>query len=198
MVTGEQSKDGVNHVQGLLDLVRGWDASCSAGADLGHPAPGINGNINVDGGAATRSAQVYAKSHPSFWSSIEEGIRPLVQCIAKRRGWVTYTSCEGHPAYGGTEIRVRHVGILPRTGGEAAEISDALAKAVLAAETVQAQAAVVRCRKVPVTFETGETIGLDLVFECDDSSWEAYRAACDVLQSAVIRSLDENGVATGR
>jgi uncharacterized protein len=96
-----------------------WDDPC-------HPANQTSaavrwsphGNRNTSGRPADYFSPVLTPHEDGFWEAVEPGVRELVELIIGR-GWVTYTSCEGH-AYPGADLEPaeRSVGLLPRNRAE--------------------------------------------------------------------------------
>jgi uncharacterized protein DUF4254 len=108
-----------NYVQGLKLFMDTWDGR----ATRAHDGPqvnqfGTNGNINTQGASNCFSSALSTPRDPGFGSYLEPGIRPLVmQCIDSLQ-CITYSSCEGHPSTEDSELRLRHVGIVPRDHDE--------------------------------------------------------------------------------
>jgi uncharacterized protein len=72
------------------------------------------GNINSTGNLGDYRGYMLARHHALFLQSIEPGVRPLISAIIAK-GWITYSSCEGHQYVGFDLTPVeRYVGILPR------------------------------------------------------------------------------------
>ncbi|RMI37522.1 radical SAM protein [Actinomadura harenae] len=84
------------------------------------------GNINTVGLPGVHEADDLDPRHPQWRDGIEPGIFPLVQAITKRWGYITYDSCQGHPATPDAPQRSPSVGILPRDRTEAAVIAAGL------------------------------------------------------------------------
>lgn len=76
------------------------------------------GNINRSG-LAIEGAEAYllSVSHPQFWDSIEKGIKPLVRFFIENKGFITFTSCEGH-LYKNGGFSLRNIGIIMRSEDE--------------------------------------------------------------------------------
>jgi len=113
-----------NHMKGFNDFLASWD-------DPSHPRnrelvtlhETSFGNISQTGNLGDYRGHALSRWHPQFRASIEPGVRDLVLILVERFGYITYTSCDGHP-YPSTTLRPteRHVSLLPRTGSELGEI----------------------------------------------------------------------------
>ncbi len=111
---------GMNSIGDLQSFLESWTekdhpANCAPVAFSRTAA----GNINSTGIPGNYSGPVISKWHPAFFSAIEPGVRELVTLFLQDFGWLTYTSCEGHP-YIGSEIppAERMVGLIPADSRE--------------------------------------------------------------------------------
>jgi len=107
-------------MRGVREFIQQWDAPDVSDTPLRlHSRRSPFGNLNSSGEPGCDEALVLTMRDRSFDGVLEDGVRDLVIAFATRRGWITYTSCEGHK-YPGTsrEPVERHVGLLPRNPTE--------------------------------------------------------------------------------
>lgn len=71
-------------------------------------------SINIHGSPSHDSSVVLTKNEPSFYESIESGVKQLVTLFIEKMNWITYSSCEGHPSYQGVSYKKRNIQLLPR------------------------------------------------------------------------------------
>jgi hypothetical protein len=111
----------------ILNFIKAWDG----GADVVNNVPtqvqaSENGNLNSSGDPMSAVAPVVTKHHPLFFSFVEQGVQALVKKIVIDLNYVTFSSCQGHPAYNAhgewSELRPRGLSILPRHKAELQEI----------------------------------------------------------------------------
>ena len=119
----------INRITGLdiKEFIQNWDNPQSYRNTINHEAKkSIIGNINNTGDPASAAAPVVTRYHPEFFSFVEEGVLDLVKLVIHNLNYITFLSCQGHPAYYANhkliELRPRQVSILPRNEGEAEEI----------------------------------------------------------------------------
>lgn len=111
----------VNAVQGMGAFLRSWLGGEHSLLDATiEPTRAETGNINIAGTAWASESLLLSPTDARFQDFIEPGVRALVGAVIGR-GWISYTSCEGH-AYPDGAADERHVGIVPRNNREAAEI----------------------------------------------------------------------------
>jgi hypothetical protein len=112
----------VNVIEGVGEFLRRWVGSTEA--LLQPPAEQMraeSGNINIAGTNWASQSLLLARSDPGFKSMIEAEVLPLVEAVINR-GWISYTSCEGHSYLDGS-FDERHVGLIPRNQKEREAIS---------------------------------------------------------------------------
>lgn len=82
------------------------------------------GNLNNSGQVGNYDGHALSPLHAQFLQAIEPGVRDMVLFFVQQKGWVTYTSCEGHRYDAQTRLHPveRHVGLLPRTAEEYQQI----------------------------------------------------------------------------
>ena len=121
------------------DFIRRWERGDEAGVQIGSSIPIKPGSY---------SAAVLTPSHPDFFARIEPGIRNLVKLLVSDLGWITYSSCEGHPTQEGRTLMPRHVGVLPRSRTELLQQRAVLYGVAAAANVAIAAGASVAIREV--------------------------------------------------
>jgi len=90
-----------------------------------------SGSISWHESPDNLTAPTLPKWYPEFEKFIEPGARALCSFFVRDCGWITYTSCEGHPGTSASGPRsLRHVGILPRDATEYETIHGFLAASV--------------------------------------------------------------------
>ncbi|WP_042440189.1 radical SAM/SPASM domain-containing protein [Streptacidiphilus albus] len=94
------------------------------------------GNINTMGLPGVHEADDLDPRHPQWHDGLEPGVRPLVRAFAEGWGFVTYDSCQGHPAAPTAAQRPLSVGILPRDRHEYAHVAARLCRLAEDAERV--------------------------------------------------------------
>jgi uncharacterized protein len=181
----------INRMEDVDDFVAAWDLPS-------HPRNRGDiemhrtrfGNINSTGQPGNYFGPALSRWHPRFVEAIEHGVRELVLELTGRRGWISYTSCEGHQ-YGGLDIRPveRYVGLLPRSEVEA--------------QSIQSLVAGIRHAAGPwpkaVSFEASDEIltggsspyrTVDVWFRRHpDASWERYFQSLDAAYGQVLQAL---------
>ncbi|MEV5574487.1 radical SAM protein [Spirillospora sp. NPDC052269] len=111
-----------NQMRDVAAFLRRWDDPFAL-RQRARLRTSVVGNINTVGLPGVHEADDLDPRHPQWRAGIEPGVFPLVQAITERWGYITYDSCQGHPATPNTPQRELSVGILPRDPAEAAEIS---------------------------------------------------------------------------
>lgn len=133
-----------------------WDAKLEAGAAKGSSALVF---------PATFSAAALTPSHPDFLDRIEPGVRDLVRRLVVEMGWITYSSCEGHPARAPRGLMLRHVGLLPRDSTELQRQRHVLYEAAAAVNALNTGRTHLSVRDAILECEGGRTCPvLDIVF----------------------------------
>lgn len=107
-------------MRGVREFIQQWDEPEVTDTPLRpYSRRSPFGNLNSSGEPGCEEALVLTMRDRSFAGVLEDGVRDLVVAFACRRGWITYTSCEGHEYPGtGREPVERHVGLLPRNATE--------------------------------------------------------------------------------
>ena len=146
------------------------------------------GTRNATGEPGAYSAPDLTPSDPHFLEAIERGVRPLVLEIVER-GFVTYTSCEGHryPDEVGLPPVGRSVGVLPRGPAELDVVRrwfDRTIQRLSPDEHVR-----VERHDLVLSDASGRTVPVcDLALVPIDS-WEAFFDAVDAVTAQLLRLL---------
>ena len=92
----------------------------------------VYGNLNNTGQVGNYDGHALSPLHAQFLQAIEPGVRDMVLFFVQQKGWVTYTSCEGHRYDAQTRLHPveRHVGLLPRTTTEYQQIRAFIKEAI--------------------------------------------------------------------
>lgn len=184
-----------------LNVMRDVESFLAAWEDAGHPYNARDvvlrstsfGEVNDTGRPGTDSGKVLTRWHPSFPDALEPGVRELVLLLIERRGWVTYSACEGHP-YEGLDVAPveRVVGLLPRDPAEREAIVGRLAPALARASAGHgAHARPALVAEVLSSKASGARYPvLDLRFvRTPDTGWADYFAAVGPAYAAVLSEL---------
>ena len=109
----------------IPDFIEAWDRGY-ASVDNIQIKRSKEGNLNSLGDPLSSFAPVVTKHHPLFFNFVEEGIQALAKKIVIDFNCITFSSCQGHPAYrthgGFSALRPRGLSILPRNNAELQEI----------------------------------------------------------------------------
>ncbi|GLW58762.1 radical SAM/SPASM domain-containing protein [Kitasatospora phosalacinea] len=124
-----------NQMHDVTAFLNRWDDPTAAR----HPArlhTSPLGNINTVGLPGIHEADDLDPRHPQWRDGIEPAVFPLVQAVTESWGYITYDSCQGHPATPDAPQRELAIGILPRDRTEAAEIAARLCHLAALADAV--------------------------------------------------------------
>lgn len=180
-----------NRLKGYRSLIQGWSRPAGTGRGGGADVRRSPlGHINADGTPECGHAAIYTPREERFVASLEPGVRALVMVLVKDLGWITYTSCEGHPRSETAPMRRRNVGLLPRSQAEREQMTALLASAVEAVS----RAAPVAGAELGVLHHTldteeGPRSCIDLVFYPRARKWADYAADADALQGDLVEVL---------
>jgi hypothetical protein len=194
-----------NILIGLAPFVKEWekrpniiigDDSATSGSDGSMTdsslkiVSGKNGQINIDGTAASPSMTL-PRSHPSFISSLETGVKDLVVLLNDTFDCITYSSCEGH-GDGDILLRGRNVDILPRDREEMGYLSSALGDIIEGARLPNESVDLVLRREI-LTSEIGDHDALDLNFLPLTRSAKAYFDAVGPIYDRLLSAIRSDG-----
>lgn len=114
----------INEATGVGAFLRRWHGIDPALSESpAAPVRSSTGNINVGATEGSSPSVLLAPQDRDFANFIEPGVAPLVHA-AIARGWITYTSCEGH-SYRDGSLDELHVGLLYRDANQCASIAAA-------------------------------------------------------------------------
>jgi hypothetical protein len=186
----------LNRVEGFGPFISRWGTPPASFPDpRGARARSAVGNINDAASPDCNAAQIFVPGDALFVDSLEPGIRPAVLVIVGQLCWITYTSCEGHPAVGEVPLRRRNIGIVPRDEAEASCIVRVLTAAVARAYDVSPPVGVkLEIVTRALDTEDGPRPCIDLVFRPSEMTWDAYRVQCNTLQQLLVAALQEASV----
>lgn len=121
--------DNLNFLTEAQSLPRVWDIPTAANDEIALFRSGAHGNISETGCVDIPESSILTPEHPSFWQTVEKGVRDLVHFLTYRLNCITYSSCQGHHLSHGNGFRRRNVGILCRDGIEFSYLLSALKSA---------------------------------------------------------------------
>lgn len=194
-----------NHALDVRGTIAAWDSkgvSFPGDTLVARLARSPINNLNIDGSVEILRAPSIPHWHPAFHDSIEEGIRPVCLHIAADRGWITYTSCEGHySTIAGVSSSERHVGILPRDGNEFDEIHAFLRAAIVRYQQFAIGETIPVALMLSLLFDnSGAWPAIDVVFVCKRGlDWPTYFEKLDASTRSLLvaaRTLDGPTAAT--
>jgi len=153
------------------------------------------GNLNVGGTIDGATAPTVPEWHPQFETMIEKGIRSICLYFVRIRGWITYTSCEGH-WYEGQKSppSLRHVGLLPRNSEEYTTIKAFLEQTVRRYQTIsESQACLLGliCQKLEDPKESRHVIDM-IFFPKEDVAWSNYFGELESESSVVLSIMQKS------
>jgi uncharacterized protein len=185
----------VNYLGGVRGLLERWKCGGRA-LDEKTVTAGATGNLNIHGSTSDTAAYIFAPHEPQFLGALEPRIRPLVVALIDAMGWVTYSSCQGHPATTHSPSRPAAVGLLARHPEEAARQHAVLSRLAKRASACAANRDVcVRVTGGTLETEDGPYPCVDLQFHSTTGDEAAYFAVIDDVVASLTRLVAESASA---
>jgi hypothetical protein len=180
-----------NTMVGVRELIAAWsDPIHVANVNPGRMSLGKQGQINING-EPKAAAHAFSRNNPRFIESLEPGIRSAVVALINRLDCITYTSCEGHLEDGGASITdLRHIGILPRNGGEFEFLRWELEEIIKYSHDGWLGKARISLVLGELHTELGSMPCIDLVIEPADLSGSSYFTEADQLTNRIVEWLN--------
>lgn len=165
-------------MDGVRQFLRAWEErEHPDNQNLIHLRRSPAGNLSSTGLLGNYDGPSISPYHVQFNEAIEPGVRDLVALLVNERGWVTYTSCEGH-LYPGEALTPaeRHVGVFPRDSTELSYIEGELRRIIANCRMRTRSGAVELDLHREDLWDAAESFPvLDLFFRrAPYSSWAAY------------------------